>query len=101
MTKVESEPIKIVINEPVGEDLEVWNKIKDNGNFAYFIQEDEIRIPSFKPDEREKFSKEFEQIINQYPNSLYTQSFRLSLDRFQAAEAKRQESMQKLKQKQP
>lgn len=98
---VESEPIKITIEEPVGEDLEVWNKIKDNGNFAYFIQEGDILIPSYKTKEREKFHREVEQIINQYPNSFYAESLQQSLEKFQAEEAKRQEAMQKLKQKQP
>lgn len=98
---LESEPIKIKIEEPVGENLEVWNKIKDNGNFAYFIQEGDILIPSYKTKERKKFQQEIEQIINQYPNSFYAESLQQSLEKYQAAEAKRQESLQKIKQKQP
>ncbi len=98
---IESEPVQITIEEPVGEDLEVWNKIKDDGNFAYLIQEGDIRIPDYKPEERGKFLEKVEQIINQYPNSFYARSLTQSLDKFQAAEAKRQETMQKLKQKQP
>ncbi len=100
-TVIESEPIEITITEPEGEDLEVWNKIKDDGDFAYFLQEGEIRIPLYKSEEREKFLKKVEQIVNQYPNNFYARSLRQSLDKFQAAEAKRQETMQKLKQKQP
>lgn len=36
--KIESEPVRVVIEEPYGIDLEVWNKIKGNGNYARFIQ---------------------------------------------------------------
>ena len=98
---IESEPIQITITEPIGEDLEVWNKIKDDGNFAYFIQEGDIHIPSYKTDEREKFLDKVEQIINQYPNSFYAESLRQSLTKFRADEAERQEFLQKLKPKQP
>ena len=94
--KIESEPIQITIKKPVGEDLEAWNKIKDNGDFAYFLQEGEFRIPSYKNEERAKFQSEVEDIINQYPNSFYAQSLRQSLDKFKSNEAKRQELRQKL-----
>ena len=97
----ESEPIQITIEEPTTEDLKVWNKIKNNGGIAYFIQEGDFHIPSYKTKEREKLKQEIEQLINQYPNSFYAESLRLSLDKFQVNEAKRQESMQKLKAKQP
>ena len=98
---MKSEPIQIIITEPVGEDLEVWNKIKDDGEFAYFIQEGDIHIPSYKTDEREKFLDKVEQIINQYPNSFYAESLRQSLTKFRADEVERQEFLQKLKPKQP
>lgn len=92
----ESEPIKITIEEPVGDDLEVWNKIKDNGDFALFIQEGDVRIPSYKSEERAKFLQEVEQILTEHPNSFYAQSLRQSLYKFRAAEAKRQEFLQKM-----
>jgi hypothetical protein len=98
---LESEPIKLTIEAPVGEDLEVWNKIKDDGDFAYFIQEGDIRIPSHKPEEREKFLNKVEEIITLFPNSFYAESLRQSLAKFRADEAKRQESIQKLKPKHP
>lgn len=93
---IESEPIQINIEEPIGDDLEVWNKIKDNGDFAYFIQEGDFRIPIYKTDERAKFQKEIEQIINQYPNSFYAQSLKQSLDKFNLNEEKRKTDLQEL-----
>jgi hypothetical protein len=101
---VESEPVEITIEEPVGENLEVWNKIKDNGDFAYFIQECDFRIPSYKTEERAKFQKDIEQILNQYPDSFYAQSLRQSLDKFKAREEERKaylKKIQKVKTKQP
>ena len=97
--EIKSEPIKITINEPKGEDLEVWNKIKDNGDFAYFIQEGEILIPIYKTEERAKFQQEVEQILIDYPNSFYATSLRQSLDKFKASEAKRLEFQEKMKAK--
>jgi hypothetical protein len=94
---IESESIKITIEEPKGEDLEVWNKIKDNGNFAYFIQEGDMLIPSYKPEERAKFQAEVEQILTDYPNSFYAASLSQSLAKFKASEAKRCELMEKMK----
>lgn len=96
---IESEPIQITIEEPVGEDLEVWNIIKDNGDFAYFLQESDFKIPSYKTNEREKFRLKIERILNQYPNSFYTNSLEQSLDRFKASEAKRLEFQEKMKAK--
>jgi hypothetical protein len=96
-TKLESEPVKITIKEPVGEDLEVWNKIKDNGNFAYFIQEGDMLIPSYKAEERAKFHAEIEDILNKYPNSFYAEPLRQSLDKFKINEAKRLAFEDKLK----
>ena len=96
-TKLESEPIKITIEEPKGEDLEVWNKIKDNGNFAYFIQEGDMLIPGYKPEERAKFQAEVEDILAKYPNSFYATSLRQSLEKYKATEAKQQEFLERIK----
>ena len=89
ITEIESEPIQVTVTEPVGEDLEVWNRIKDNGDFAYFIQESDFRIPSYKTQERAKFQKAVEQLINHFPNSFYAQSLRRSLAKFKDNENKR------------
>jgi hypothetical protein len=43
MNRIESEPISVLIEEPQGVDLEVWNKIKDDGDFALFMQTGEIK----------------------------------------------------------
>lgn len=96
--KIESEPVQITLEKPVGDDLEVWNKIKDNGEIAYFIQEGDLRIPSYKTEERENLRQEIEQIIIDHPNSFYAESLRQSLEKFQSVEAKRKEYSEKIKQ---
>lgn len=94
---IESLPIQITIEEPVGDDLKVWNIIKENGEFAYFIQKGAVHIPSYKSEERAKFLIEVERIINDYPNTFYAESLRQSLEKFKAAEIRSQEMMKKLK----
>lgn len=95
--KIESEPIKIIIIEPIGEDLEVWNKIKENGDIGYFLQEGDIARGSYyKPEEREKFLKEVDQILIDYPNSFYAEPLRQSLAKFQANDTKRQKYLKKM-----
>lgn len=93
---VESEPLKITVNEPAGDDLKVWNKIKDDARFAYFIQHNDLPIQSYKIEERNKFQAKIEQLINQYPNSFYTESLRQSLDKFKLGEEKRNAFGEKL-----
>jgi hypothetical protein len=93
---LESEPIEITLEEPEGEDLEVWNKIKDDGNFAYFIQKGDFLIPIYKTEEREKFKQKVEQILNEHPNSFYAESLKLSLAKFRTAEAQRQSFLKKV-----
>jgi len=94
---LESEPIRVIVNEPEGENLEVWNKIGDNENFAYFMQNNETLISNDKPEERAKFQAELNDVLQNYPNSFYAQSLRQSLDKFNANEAKRQELREKVK----
>ena len=100
-TELESEQVKITVEEPQGEDLEVWNKIKDDGDFAYFIQEGEILIPDYKPKERAEFELKVENIINQYPNSFYVQSLNQSLEKFKTNDTKRRAFEENIKANKP
>jgi len=93
---IESEPIKVIIEKPIGEDLEVWNKIKGNGDFAYFLQEGDFKIPNYKTDEWERFRLKIEQILNQYPNSFYADSLGQSLEKFRTIEAEKKEFLEKI-----
>lgn len=84
--KIESEPIQITIKEPTGEDLKIWNKIKDNGEIAYFIQEGSFKAP--ESEKREKLKMEVEQIINESPDSPISSQMKQSLNKLRANEEK-------------
>lgn len=96
-TKIESVPVQIVINEPVGEDVRVWKKIEENSELAYFIQDGSPRSP--KEEEREKLVKEVEQIVASNPNSFLASQMRVSLEKYRENEAKIKESREKRRQK--
>ena len=91
--QIESEPIQITIKEPTGEDSEVWNIIKDREDIGFFIQEGYFRTPNSK--QKEKIQQDVEQIISEYPNSLYAESLRQSLAKFQINQKIIQEYLQK------
>jgi hypothetical protein len=99
--EIKSESIKLNIAEPAEDDSEVWNKIKDNGNIAYFLQEGDFNIPLYKLKEKEKLKQEIEQIIIDYPNSFYAKSFKKSLEKFEVVEEKRKAFQEKIKTSQP
>ena len=90
--KVESKPIQILINEPVGDELKVWNKIKNRDDIAYFIQESDFKTS--KPEEREKLLKEIEEITAKYPNSLLGNQIKQSLGKFSENEERIKEKNQ-------
>ena len=93
---LESEPIQITLESPSGEDLEVWNKIKDDGNFALLIQKNRVDISDSKTEERAKFMQKVEDIIGTHPNSFYAESLHQSKAKFEAAEIARQEMIKKM-----
>jgi hypothetical protein len=93
---IESDPIEIVVNAPVGDDLKVWNQIKGNREIALLMQTSEFNTS--KDEEKEKLVRDVEQIIVQYPNSVYSSYLRTNLEKYKASEEKRNEFMRKLKQ---
>lgn len=94
---VESEPISVRFTKPTGEDAYVWDKMKDRGDIAYFLQEGDLLIPTYRAKDRDKLLKEIEQLMEQYPNSIYAESIRESMKKFQAIDARRKESAERLK----
>jgi hypothetical protein len=65
--KIESEPIMITFSEPVGENKEVWDKIKDRGHIGYFLQEKDL--PPTYLSESNDFFNEVQRLIGDHPNS--------------------------------
>lgn len=86
---LESKPIEIKVNEPVGNDLKVWNRIKGNREIALLTQNNSFSTG--KEDEKTKLSAQVEQIVIDYPNSIYSAYLKRSLEEFKMREAKRNE----------
>lgn len=95
-TLIESEPIEIVVNAPAGDDLKIWNQIKGNREIALLMQAGEFNTS--KDEEKEKLVGDVEQIIVQYPNSIYSSYLRTNLEKYKASEEKRNEFMRKIRQ---
>lgn len=91
--KIESKPIQILINEPIGDELKVWNQIKNRDDFAYFIQEGEFKTS--KLEEEVKLLGEIEKITAEYPNSILASQMKKSLEKFRESEEKLKENLQK------
>jgi hypothetical protein len=94
---IESVPIQIVVNEPVGNDLKVWNLIKNKPEIGYFLQQDEFR--TYKDDEKEKLLKEVKQIAEEYPHGILSNQLGQSLEKFRESEKRRKEFLENLKQR--
>jgi hypothetical protein len=93
---IESEPVQITINEPVGDDLTVWNQIKGNREIALLMQVGEF--DTGKDEEKAKLVRQVEQILEQYPNSVYSGYLRQNLELFKMKEEKRKKIKENLKQ---
>jgi hypothetical protein len=80
---IRSEPAKINIKEPEGEDLEIWKKIEGNSSIALLMQQSD----NFRGGDDKKQSaliREVEQIIINHPNSTYTKYLKSGIEKFKA-----------------
>jgi hypothetical protein len=94
-TKIESEPVQIVINEPTGDDLKIWNKIKKDCDFGYFMQQSEFS--DSKRNKKEELVKKVEELISKHPNGILANQLKQSLEKFKVSEAKKKEFLEKIK----
>jgi hypothetical protein len=95
-TPIESEPVQITISEPLGDDLTVWNQIKGNREIALLMQVGEF--DTGKDEEKAKLVRQVEQILVQYPNSVYSSYLKTNLEKFKVKEERRQKFKENLKQ---
>lgn len=70
--KFESEPLMIEITEPVGMEAAIWERIKDNGEYAYFLQTGDMRYRQGTP-ESEAFVESLRQLSEQHPSTDFAQ----------------------------
>lgn len=92
---IESKPLQITVVEPIGEDLEVWKKLKNNPKFGLFLQTNGNSLR----EEDKLVIDEIKSLVETYPNSRYAQPLQQSLEKFKASEAKRQEYLQQMQNK--
>ena len=85
---VESESIQVTVEEPQGADLEIWNKIKVDGNYGLFIQTGGL-MEHPKGAKTVKVANDLENVLSQHPDSRYANSIRSSL-------SKRKEALDRL-----
>lgn len=85
---LESAPVKIVVNKLTGPDLEVWNRIRDNTDIAFFIQEGDLLVPAHKAEARSNLRREIEWIIDEYPKSTIVKQMKSNLRKLDLMEEK-------------
>lgn len=90
---IESEPVKIIITQPEGIDLEVWKQIKGNREIAYLMQKDAFDTEDGA--KKAQLSSQVEQIYTQFPNSIYSSYLKPNLEKYKAHQIVMKESMEK------
>ena len=65
-----SEPIQINVAEPVGIDSAVWERIKNDGAYAYLLQTGEVKYLADSKEAR-KFVEELQQVSSEYANTTF------------------------------
>lgn len=89
---LESEPVAIEVLEPSGIEAVIWNRIKSNGAYAYFLQTGSI-VYSLGSVKYAAFKDEVKNIVEQFPNTAYAESFGVRMKKHE----KSLENLQKLK----
>lgn len=93
--KVESAPIKIVINELDGADLAVWKRIKDRADFASFLPRGSFLASEEKVEA--SLLDEVREIVRTYPHSKISMKMQTRLEKFQTMEQKRNKILDRAK----
>lgn len=94
-TKIESDPVQIVVNEPIGDDLKIWKKIKDDCDFGYLIQQGDFS--DSKRNKKQELVKKVEELISRHPNGILASQLKQNLEKVKLAELKRKEFLEKIK----
>lgn len=79
--RIESEAIEITVEEVAGDDLLVWNAIKNDGRYARFLHNGELKEHPESPAARE-FIDNLERIAALHPNSRYAAHINRNLEKY-------------------
>lgn len=74
-TQIESAPLSLTIEEPQGADLAIWKMLKQNADYAFFIQTGGL-MEHPKGPKTVKVERDLESILSQHPDSQYVKSIR-------------------------
>jgi hypothetical protein len=80
---IESAPVRVIVEEPKGDDLRVWNEIKDDAAYGYFIQTGDIKAHPDSPKAKRVVEK-LEHLVTSYPDSKYSAYIRPGLTKFKS-----------------
>lgn len=98
-TRIESNTVQVQINEPEGDDLNVWEAIKGSSEIAFFVQY--RAIASSNAEKREALVNQIEQVVNSNPNGTLAKNLEKGLEEFRAKEVKSKEAREKLRKPPP
>jgi hypothetical protein len=79
---VESEPIEITVEEPTGEDREVWNALRSDPELGYFVQAGAPRARSSDL-RKQQLVMTLERLVAYHPGSRHAERLRERLARYQ------------------
>ena len=77
---IESTPVRIFADRPQGDDLDVWNKIKDRRDYAFFIQTGSVG--NVGDQHSKKVANDLQEIVTLHPTSKYADKIRKSLNEY-------------------
>lgn len=80
--ELESEPVEINVTEPVGFDAVVWEQIKTDGAFAYFLHTGGVKYQEDSA-EAQKFVEKLKSITSDYPNTNFSERLNEGLAKYQ------------------
>jgi hypothetical protein len=86
---IESAPVRLALETPQGADLEVWNRIKDDGQYALFIQTGGLAERLTGATTKE-IAESLEALLQRYPDNHYSEQIRTSLNHRRSAIERRQ-----------
>jgi hypothetical protein len=96
---IESDIITILIVDPPSDEIDTWNLIKNEPEYAFFIQHGQFSDKVRSKEKRDSLLAEITRKISNRPNSFYGKEFKQSFEKFQEKEEKKEERKQKVLEK--
>jgi len=82
--RIESASVRLALETPQGDDLEVWNKIKDDGQYALFMQTGGL-AEGLTGARTKEIADSLEALLQRHPDNHYSEQIRTSLSKRRSA----------------